>query len=122
MVTMLISSSANATTAHLAFSNRTTGVSTSLDFNAPAGTKLVGNCAEWIVEAPQVGGAQTAIADYGEVFFSVCEAVLTNGHGVNGGTGNNINMTVGNNVVSQGVLIAPTVVQCQYEGGLPALA
>ena len=121
MVTMLISSSANATTAHLAFSNRTTGVSTSLNFNAPARTKLVGNCAEWIVEAPQVGGVQSAIADYGEVFFSVCEAIDQRAT-VNGGTGNNINMTVGNKVVSQGVLIAPTVIQCLYEGGAPALA
>jgi hypothetical protein len=120
MVTMLIcTTGANATTASAFFSNRTTGASTSFSFNAPAGTKLVGNCAEWIVEAPTVGGAQSAVADYGEVFFSVCEAFLTNGATVNGGTGNNINMTANNKIVSEGILVAPTVVQCQYAGAVP---
>jgi len=120
MVTMLIcTSGANATTASVFFSNRTTGASTSFSFNAPSGTQLVGNCAEWIVEAPTVGGAQSAIADYGEVFFSVCEAFLTNGNTVNGGTGNNINMTAGGNVVSDGNLITPTVIQCLYAGSAP---
>ena len=56
--------------------NRTTGDSTSLTFNAPSGTSLVGNSAEWIVEAPTVGGQQSSLADYGEVFFSVCEAYI----------------------------------------------
>lgn len=120
MVTMLIcTTGANATTASAYFSNRTTGASTSFSFNAPGGTKLVGNCAEWIVEAPTVGGSQSAIADYGEVFFSVCEAFLTNGSTVNGGTGNNINMSANNKVVSDGILVAPTVVQCEYAGSLP---
>jgi hypothetical protein len=31
---------------------------------APSGTKLVGNCAEWIVEAPTVGGSQSALAEH----------------------------------------------------------
>jgi hypothetical protein len=123
MVTMLIcTSGANATTASVSFSNRTTGASTSFSFDAPSGTELVGNCAEWIVEAPTVGGAQSALADYGEVFFSVCEAFLTNGTTVNGGTGDNINMTAGGNVVSDGNLIAPTVIQCLYAGAEPAAA
>jgi len=70
---------AGSTSASVFFSNRTTGASTSFVFNAPAGTELTGNCAEWIVEAPTVGGSQSAIADYGEVFFSVCEAFTTKG-------------------------------------------
>ncbi len=81
----------------------------------------MGNCAEWIVEAPTVGGSQSAIADYGEVFFSVCEAFTTKGSTVNGGSGDNINMTAGSSTVSQGNLITPTVVQCLYSGGAPAL-
>jgi len=122
MVTMLIcTTGANATTASVFFSNRTTGASTSLNFSAPAGTKLVGNCAEWIVEAPTVGGAQSAIADYGEVFFSVCEAFTTSNTTVNGGTGDNINMTAGGKTVSAGNLITPTVVQCLYEGAAPTV-
>ena len=120
MVTMLIcTAGANATSASVFFTNRTTGASTSFSFNAPSGTKLVGNCAEWIVEAPTVGGSQSALADYGEVFFSVCDAVLTNGSTVNGGTGDTINMTAGGSTVSSGTIIAPTVLQCQYVGALP---
>jgi len=121
MVTMLICTSqgAGSTSATCYFTNRTNGASTSFGFNAPTGTKLVGNCAEWIVEAPTVDGAQSAVADYGEVFFSVCEAVTTSGTTVNGGTGDNINMTSGGNVVSDGNLITPTVVQCLYAGALP---
>jgi len=121
MVTMLICTSqgAGSTSATCYFTNRTNGASTSFGFNAPAGTKLVGNCAEWIVEAPTVGGSQSEVADYGEVFFSVCEAFTTNGTTVDGGTGDNINMTNGSSVVSDGNLITPTVVQCLYAGALP---
>jgi hypothetical protein len=121
MVTMLICTSqgAGSTTATCYFTNRTNGASTSFGFSAPAGTKLVGNCAEWIVEAPTVDGSQSEVADYGEVFFSVCEAVTTSGTTVNGGTGDNINMTNGSSVVSDGNLITPTVVQCLYAGALP---
>jgi len=113
---------AGSTTGTVYITNRTTGVSTSVTLTAPGSTKLVGNCAEWIVEAPTVGGSQSAIADYGEVFFSECEAWLTNGNGVNGGTGNNINLSTGGTVVSDGILITPTVVRCEYAGSLPTAA
>ena len=120
MITCLIcTGGAGATTASLYLTNRTTGASTSLNFSAPPGTKLAGNSAEWIVEAPTVGGSQSAIADYGEVFFSVCEA-NTGSATVNGGTGDNINLENGAaTVVSQGTLITPTIVQCEYVGALP---
>jgi hypothetical protein len=111
---------AGSTTATVYFTNRTTGASTSYNFSAPSGTKLVGNSAEWIVEAPTVGGAQSALADYGQVFFNVCEAYPVTGSAVNGGTGNNINLTAGNSVVSQGALITSTVIECSYTGPLPA--
>lgn len=116
MVTMVLcsASGAGSTTGTVYFTNRTTGASTSVTLTAPSGTQLVGNSAEWIVEAPTVGGAQSAIADYGEVFFSVCEAQTHNNVTVNGGAGDSINLTAGGAVVSQGVLITPTVVQCQY--------
>jgi hypothetical protein len=123
MITMILCSTqgAGSATGTVFFTNRTTGASTSFALSAPGNTKLIGNCAEWIVEAPTVGGGQSAIADYGEVFFSVCEAVTTpSGTTVNGGTGNNINMTAGGNVVSDGNLIAPTIVQCLYAGALPS--
>jgi hypothetical protein len=72
------------------------------------------------MEAPTIGGTQSALADYGEVFFSVCEAVTTTGTTVNGGSGDNINMTAGGSVVSDGTLITPTVVQCLYAGKSPS--
>ncbi len=117
MVTMLLCSAqgAGSTKGTVFFTNRTTGASTSVALTAPGTTKLVGNSAEWIVEAPTVGGAQSALADYGEVFFSVCEAVTNKSTTVNGGTGNNINL----GSVSQGNLITPTIVQCLYAGGAP---
>jgi hypothetical protein len=71
------------------------------------------------VEAPTVGGEQSQIADYGEVFFSVCEAVTTSGTTVNSGSGNNINLNSGTGVVSQGSLIQPNIVQGLYTGPLP---
>jgi Peptidase A4 family len=114
---------AGSSTGTVYITNRTTGVQTSVTLNAPGSTVLVGNSAEWIVEAPTVGGSQSAIADYGEVFFSVCEAVLSpSGTTVNGGAGNNVNMIANGQVVSDGKLITPTVVQCLYAGVLPAAA
>jgi hypothetical protein len=71
------------------------------------------------VEAPTVNGAQSAIADYGEVFFSVCEAVTQKGVVVNGGTGDNINMTANGGVASEGILVANQVVECLYESTVP---
>jgi hypothetical protein len=124
MVTMLIctNQAAGSTSATVFFSNRTTGASTSFGITAPRGYQLVGNSAEWIVEAPTVGGAQSLLADYGEVFFSVCEAFTNTGTTVNGGSGNNINMTSGGNVVSEGLLLTPTVVECLYTGAAPHVA
>jgi hypothetical protein len=126
MVTALLCAGpgAGATSAIAVFTNRTTGDSTSVGFNAPDGTTLVGNSAEWVVEAPTVGGQQSSMADYGEVFFSVCEAFLgtifNGGTTVNGGTGDNINMQdSGGTIVSQGHIITPTIIQCEYGGTLP---
>jgi hypothetical protein len=120
-VTMLIctSQAAGSTTATVFFANRTNGATTSFAFNAPAGTSLTGNSAEWVVEAPTVGGAQSSIADYGEVFFNSCEAVTNTGTIAKAGTGNDINLTAGGSVVSDGVLVAPMVVQCLYTGTIP---
>ncbi len=78
MVSMLICtpSGAGSTSATIFFGNITSGLSTSYTITAPAGSKLAGNSAEWIVETPIVGGALTSMPDYGEVFFSVCQAGL----------------------------------------------
>jgi hypothetical protein len=104
-----------STTATVYFSDLTSGQSTSLTLTAPAGTTLVGNCAEWVVEAPTVGGQQSAFADYGEVVFTSADSETVGGVAVDGGTGDNINaVDSGGNVVSEGVLLAPTAVQVEY--------
>jgi hypothetical protein len=86
----------------------------SYTITAPGTTTLVGNSAEWIVETPIVNGSLTQMPDDGEVFFSVCEAYLTNGSVVNVGTGNNINLAQNDITVSTGTLIQLTVIQCEY--------
>jgi hypothetical protein len=64
------------------FSNQSTNVGTSFTITAPSGTTLVGNCAEWIVERPTVGGSTAALTDYAAVYFDECIA---------GWVGNNTN-------------------------------
>ncbi len=121
MITALLCAGpgAGATTATVFLTNRTTGATTSVGLTAPSGTKLAGNSAEWIVEAPTVGGQQSLLADYGEVFFAVCEAGTQNDT-VNGGTGDNINLVNSSGAaVSDGILVTPTIVECEYVGVLP---
>jgi hypothetical protein len=121
LITMLICTpqGAGSTTATIFFSNITSGISTSYTITPPPGTKLVGNSAEWVVETPMVNGVLTQMPDYGEVFFSTCEAYLTNGSVVNGGTGNNINLVQNDKTLSTGTLITPTIIECQYTGARP---
>jgi hypothetical protein len=120
MITMLISTQgAGSTSATISFANTTSGLATSYTITAPGTTTLSGNSAEWIVETPMINGALTEMPDYGEVFFSSCEAGLKNGGTVNGGTGNNINLTQNGVTVSTGTLITPTIIQCQYSGPKP---
>ena len=126
LISMMICTAegAGSTTATIYFGNQSSGLSMSYTITAPVvngvQTKLVGNSAEWIVETPGINGVLTQMPDYGEVFFSTCEAYLTNGSVVNGGTGNNINLVQNAKTVSTGTLITPTVIQCQYTGASPA--
>jgi hypothetical protein len=112
-----------STTGTVYMTNITTGHSTNVAMSAPGGTTLVGNSAEWIVEAPHLGGSPSTLADYGQCFFSQCYAVTADGQTINGGTGDSIAMDqgLGAGVVSQGILVSPTVVQCQYVGTLGLL-
>lgn len=118
MISMLICTpqGAGSTSATIYFGNVTSGASTSYEITAPRGVTLAGNCAEWIVETPTVNGQVTQLPDYGEVFFSVCDAYLTNGSVINGGTGNNINLTQNGKTISTGNLVTQNVVQCLYTG------
>jgi hypothetical protein len=115
MITMILcSSGAGATEGTVYWTNVTTGASTNVTFTAPTGVKLVGNCAEWIMEG------NAPLPDYGEIFFSNCQAVLNNNVTVNGGSGDTINMTnAAGQVISEGIVITPTVIQCLYTGPRP---
>lgn len=75
-------SSATVGNAYLA--NLTKQQAVALSFDAPAGTSLVGNCAEWIVESPSVGGSLAPLTNYVACPFDSCFAVGS----VNGGTYN----------------------------------
>jgi hypothetical protein len=66
-------------TASVSFGNLTSKTYVSFTFTAPAGTTLVGNCAEAIVEAPSVGGAQSLLPRYGFVEFNDVTAYSQNG-------------------------------------------
>lgn len=109
---------AGSRTATIYFANHSSGSATSYQITAPSGTALVGNSAEWVVETPIVNGSLGEMPDYGEAFFSVCEAGLTNGSVVNGGMGININLVQNGTTLSTGTLVAPTVVECQYAGSV----
>jgi Peptidase A4 family len=64
----------STTSATVYFSNQSSGVSTSFTITAPAGTTLVGNVAEWIVERPTIGGNVASLTDYDIVWFDECLA------------------------------------------------
>jgi hypothetical protein len=115
-MTLSTSSGAGSTSATVYILNITTGVGMSYVISAPLGTQLAGNSAEWIVEAPTVGGVEQVLADYGEVFFSCCVAYPSSGFGViQGGTGSSIDMFQGGFDVSSGAWASPQIMQCQYE-------
>ena len=97
--------------------NLNSGSLTSFYISPPSGTSLVGHCAEWIVEAPQVSGSTAKLADYGMVYFDTC--VADYGSGTISGTmksseGNNINMKSGSRIISQGSLVGDSAVKCFF--------
>jgi hypothetical protein len=126
LITAVICSTqgAGSTSATVYFVNLTTGLSTHFGVSAvgtAAAETLVGNSAEWVVSAdlgPIGFSPNYQLADYGKVLFNNCEAgMASNGNVLEGGTGNALNMTAGGQVVSRGILIGPTTVECLYGAG-----
>ena len=64
----------STTSATVYFTNQSTNVGTSFTITAPSGTTLAGNCAEWIVERPTVGGSTASLTDYDVEYFDECQA------------------------------------------------
>jgi hypothetical protein len=114
---------AGATSASIYFTNVSSGAATSLSMTAPPANQnwnghLEGNCAEWVVERPEVGGSLANLADYGSVVFFNAEA-YDGSQTLNGGQGDDMDMYNGSTIISDGVLDAPTLVQCLYKGPEP---
>jgi hypothetical protein len=109
----LISVQAGSTAAaSILLGNHTTNVALTFSIVAPAGTSLVGNCAEWIIEA---FGSLGTLAPYGHVDFSDCNAGTVGGQTITAGQGAVINMVdATDQIVSAGTIINPTEVQVRY--------
>ena len=91
----------SSTTGMVSFSNQTTGTATNFEVTAPAGTTLTGNSAEWIVERPEINGAISKLANYGEVDFTNCFAVTSAASQVLPPSGNTIAMNEDGFIVSK---------------------
>jgi hypothetical protein len=65
--------------------NITTGIGTSFPKTAPGTVRLVGNCAEWVVEDPVA--ANINLGRFGDVYFDECVAGTQGGHLLTAGTG-----------------------------------
>lgn len=61
--------STTPTTGHAYMVNYSTDQAVSLTFKAPAGTNLIGNSAEWIVERPAISGGLATLTNYVQEFM-----------------------------------------------------
>lgn len=113
---------AGSTGGTLYFFNRTTGSHTSFAVSGPA---LEASTSEWSVGFPFLWGTDPSIlGDYGEVFFSECDAVTNTFNLITSGSGDNFNITsdgtANGTVISESNLITDNIVQCLYLGAVPA--
>jgi hypothetical protein len=114
---------AGSTQASLYFTNITSGQYTSFIFYAPAGTQLVGNCAEWISEAPTIHGTQDPnfLADFGEVFFSECWAGTVQGKTLTSGQGDFLDLvSPTEGLLCHADLLGADIVRNSYVGPAPS--
>jgi hypothetical protein len=80
--------------------NFDTNQSTQVGFTAPPGVSLVGNSAEWVVEAPTVGGSLATMVDYTRVPFWDSYAYTEAYAFYDVASANPIDMEVGTSIVS----------------------
>jgi len=118
-VISLVLCATSSTTAWMSIGNMTSKIYTNFSFTAPAGTTLVSNCAEAIVEAPEINGALAGLARYGECYFDDFTAYTANGNNFDIDTGTPISMVAPDGVT---VISAPTLegsadmMSCAYTG------
>jgi len=115
-ISMLICIAADSTnSAVVFFNNETKNTGAYFQAMAPAGTNLVGDSAEWIVEALTDDGFR--LAKFDTVTFTDCNAGTVSGVTVQSGSGELIDMLGSNNAeIAQSTLIGSTEVQVKYTG------
>ncbi len=96
--------------------NRSSGRYTQFRIVAPGGTTLTGNCAEWIVERPKVGGVVSHLADYGVIHFSEARATTDAGSPIPVNSGQEIVMVDGQGaVLSTGSIAGAGLLKCSFQ-------
>jgi hypothetical protein len=86
----------------LVLRNETRNLHTSTHMQAPDGTLLKGNCAEWVVERPSEDHVTQKLLDYGTVTFSSAHAEKSGGQLAKASAGDTIDMTEDGKTVSKG--------------------
>ena len=100
---------AGATLGYVILSNASTGQYASVQLTAPPGTQLLGNCAEWIMEDPGVGGSEAPFPDYGTEFFYDCQAGTAKGSEMNLSSATYVNLVQGGTTLSTAVPEGATI-------------
>jgi len=107
-------------TASCYFTNLTSLAYSSFTLTAPAGTTLVGNCAEAVVERPGLGfwGVLAQLPRFGEAFFDAASARTKSGAIVNLGTGTTVSMVAddGVTVISTPEIVDADAIRLYYTG------
>lgn len=106
------------TTATIYLHNRTSGKAASFHVTAHKGTKLRGNCAEWIVEKVELDGDPPSLASYGAVCFDEAKAFTDDGREIElEPLGKFYEMTSDDKeVISRAHFRGQKLVRCVYEG------
>jgi hypothetical protein len=118
-VISLLICATSSTTAWISVANLTAKQYTNFDITAPAGTTLVGNCAEAVIERPSINNKLAQLPRYGEVYFDEVTAYLKGGVHFDIGTGTPLSMVADDGIT---VISTPTfegnsdMLSCAYTG------
>jgi hypothetical protein len=97
------------TVGHAMLVNETKKKGVLIVFDAPKGTKLVGNSAEWITERPDVNGALATLTNYGSQKYSDAHGETFAGKAIDPGDSSAVIMVDNNgNPISYPTLDSPT--------------
>jgi Peptidase A4 family len=105
----------SATQGYAYLVNESTNQYVEIGFTAPAGTTLKGNSAEWVVEAPTVGGSLATIVDYTEVPFWDSYAYTEGSVFYDIANGTAIDMEPGSSVLSYPEYVGPEAFVAHWE-------